>query len=100
MRAITQEKYGLDSLVLSELPTPRIESEQILVKVEAASVYAVILHLITADISLIRLLAGLRKPRMRPGQSFVGTVIEIGSAVKDLRSEIESAELHRVHLLN
>jgi NADPH:quinone reductase-like Zn-dependent oxidoreductase len=84
MRAITQGKYGLDSLVLSEIPTPRIESEQILVKVEAASIYAAVLHLITADISLIRLLAGLRKPRMRPGQSFAGTVIEIGSEVKDL----------------
>jgi NADPH:quinone reductase-like Zn-dependent oxidoreductase len=77
MRALTQEKYGLDSLVLSELPTPRIESEQILVKVEAASVYAYVLHLITADIFLVRLFEGLRKPRMRPGQSFAGTVIEI-----------------------
>jgi len=85
MRAITQGKYGLDSLVLSEIPTPRIESEQILVKVEAASIYAAVLHLITADISLIRLLAGFRKPRMRPGQSFAGTVIEIGSEVKDLK---------------
>jgi NADPH:quinone reductase-like Zn-dependent oxidoreductase len=85
MRAITQGKYGLDSLVLSEIPTPRIESEQILVKVEAASIYAAVLHLITADILLIRLLAGLRKPRMRPGQSFAGTVIEIGSEVKDLK---------------
>jgi len=44
MRAITQGKYGLDSLVLSEIPTPRIESEQILVKVEAASIYAAVLH--------------------------------------------------------
>jgi NADPH:quinone reductase-like Zn-dependent oxidoreductase len=85
MRAITQGKYGLDSLVLSEIPTPRIESEQILVKVEAASIYAAVLHLITADISLVRLFEGLRKPRMRPGQSFAGTVIEIGSEVKDLK---------------
>lgn len=85
MRAITQGKYGLDSLVLSEIPTPKIGSKQVLVKVEAASVYAAVLHLITADISLVRLFAGLRKPRMRPGQSFAGTVIEIGSEVKDLK---------------
>ena len=85
MRAITQGKYGLDSLVLSEIPTPKIGSKQVLVKVEAASVYAAVLHLITADISLVRLFAGLRKPRMRPGQSFAGKVIEIGSEVKDLK---------------
>jgi NADPH:quinone reductase-like Zn-dependent oxidoreductase len=74
MRAITQQEYSLDSLVLSEIPTPKIGSKQILVKVEAASIYAGVLHLITADISLVRLFAGLRKPRMRPGQSFAGTV--------------------------
>jgi NADPH:quinone reductase-like Zn-dependent oxidoreductase len=85
MRAITQGRYGLDSLVLSEIPTPKIGSKQVLVKVEAASVYAAVLHLITADISLVRLFAGLRKPRMRPGQSFAGTVIEIGSEVEDLK---------------
>jgi len=85
MRAITQRKYGLDSLALSEMPTPKIESDQVLVKVEAASVYAAVLHLITADISLVRLFAGLRKPRILPGQSFAGTVIEIGSEVKDLK---------------
>jgi len=85
MRVITQRKYGLDSLVLSEIPTPKIGSKQVLVKVEAASVYAAVLHLITADISLVRLFAGLRKPRMRPGQSFAGTVIEIGSEVEDLK---------------
>jgi len=85
MRAITQGKYGLDSLALSEIPTPKIGSGQVLVKVEAASVYAAVLHLITADISLVRLFAGLRKPRMRPGQSFAGLVIEIGSEVKDLK---------------
>jgi NADPH:quinone reductase-like Zn-dependent oxidoreductase len=85
MRAITQGAYGLDSLVLSEIPTPKIDTEQILVKVEAASVYAAVLHLITADISIVRLFAGLRKPRRRPGQSFAGTVIEVGSEVKDLK---------------
>jgi len=85
MRAIIQRKYGLDFLVLSEIPTPKIGSKQVLVKVEAASVYAAVLHLITADISIVRLFAGLRKPRRRPGQSFAGTVIEIGSEVKDLK---------------
>ena len=85
MRAITQSEYGLDSFALSEIPTPKIDTEQILVKVEAASVYAAVLHLTTADISLVRLGAGLRKPRRRPGNSFAGTVIEIGSEVKDLK---------------
>jgi hypothetical protein len=55
MRAITQGKCGLDSLVLSEILPPRNESEQKLVKVEAASYYAAVLHLITEDISIIRL---------------------------------------------
>jgi len=85
MRAITQSKYGLDSLVLSDIPTPKLDSKQVLIKVEAASVYAAVLHLTTADISLVRLFEGLRKPRRRPGQSFAGTVIEIGSEVKDLK---------------
>jgi len=83
MRAITQSEYGLDSFALSEIPTPKIDTEQILVKVEAASVYAAVLHLATADISIVRLFEGLRKPRSRPGNSFAGTVIEIGSEVKD-----------------
>ncbi|MFM7491491.1 MAG: NAD(P)-dependent alcohol dehydrogenase, partial [Actinomycetota bacterium] len=78
MRAITQSEYGLDSFALLEIATPKIDTEQILVKVEAASVYAAVLHLTTADLSLFRLFAGLRKPRRRPGQSFAGTVIEIG----------------------
>ena len=85
MRAITQSEYGLDSFALSEIPTPKIDTEQILVKVEAASVYAAVLHLATADISIVRLFEGLRKPRSRPGNSFAGTVIEIGSEVKDLK---------------
>ncbi|MBM4101019.1 MAG: NAD(P)-dependent alcohol dehydrogenase [Phycisphaerae bacterium] len=85
MRAITQSKYGLDSLVLSDIPTPKLDSKQILVKVEAASVYAAVLHLVTADVSLVRLFAGFRRPRMRPGQSFAGTVVEVGREVKDLR---------------
>ena len=50
MRAMTQGKYGLDSLVLSEIPTPKIGHQGILVKVEAASVYVAVFHLITADI--------------------------------------------------
>jgi len=85
MRAITQSKYSLDSFVLSDIPTPKLDSKQVLVKVEAASVYAAVPHLTTADISLVRLFEGLRKPRRRPGNSFAGTVIEIGSEVKDLK---------------
>ena len=76
MRAITQKEYGLDSFALSEIPTPKIDTEQILVKVEAASVYAAVLHLTTADISLVRLFAGLRKPRRRPGNSFATTCLK------------------------
>ena len=82
MQAISQSRYGLEeTLELVDIPKPVPKSKEVLVKVSAASVDAGVLHLMTGDIPMVRLIFGIRAPRSRPGMSFSGTVAEVGSEV-------------------
>ena len=82
MQAISQSRYGLEeTLELVDIPKPVPKSKEVLVKVSAASVDAGVLHLMTGDIPMVRLIFGIRAPRSRPGISFSGTVAEVGSEV-------------------
>jgi NADPH:quinone reductase-like Zn-dependent oxidoreductase len=82
MQAISQSRYGLgETLELVDIPKPVPKSKEVLVKVSAASVDAGVLHLMTGDIPMVRLIFGIRAPRSRPGISFSGNVAEVGSEV-------------------
>jgi NADPH:quinone reductase-like Zn-dependent oxidoreductase len=83
MKAIRQITYGLgETLELVDIPKPAPGPKEVLVKVAAASIDAGVLHLMTGDIPMVRLFFGIRAPRSRPGISFSGTVVEVGSEVR------------------
>ena len=70
MKAIVYEKYGSpDVLELRDVERPTPKDDEVLVKVYAASVNAADLHLLRADPFLIRLSAGLLKPKEQDPRS-------------------------------
>ena len=82
MRAIVQDRYGTsETLYLADIAQPSVGAREVLVQVEAASVDAGVIHLMTAEIPMVRLAFGLRKPRKRPGMTFSGIVKEVGANV-------------------
>ena len=82
MQAIVQDRYGSpDVLELADIPVPDPGRDGVLVRMAAASVDAGVGHLLTADIPLVRLAFGLRRPRTRPGIAFAGTVEAVGAQV-------------------
>jgi len=82
MQAIVQDRYGSpDVLELADIPVPDIGDDEVLVRMEAASVDAGVGHLLTAEMPLVRLAYGLRRPRRRPGIAFAGTVEAVGAGV-------------------
>jgi NADPH:quinone reductase-like Zn-dependent oxidoreductase len=85
VRAIIQDRYGTsETLRLADISEPRFGSKEVLVQVEAASVDAGVIHLMTAEIPMVRLAFGLRKPRNRPGMTFSGIVKAVGADVDHL----------------
>ena len=85
MRAITQERYGTpDVLVLQEVPEPEIGDTDLLVRVHAAGLNAADGHMLTGVPMPLRLVTGLRRPRVPVlGTELSGVVEAIGSAVTD-----------------
>jgi NADPH:quinone reductase-like Zn-dependent oxidoreductase len=84
MRAIVQDRYGqADVLRLSEdAPKPRIEEDDVLVRVRAAGINAADWHLMTGEPYPVRLVMGLSRPRVPTlGSDFSGVVEAVGSAV-------------------
>jgi len=85
VRAIIQDRYGTsETLRLADISEPSFGSKEVLVQVEAASVDAGVIHLMTAEIPMVRLAFGLRKPRNRPGMTFSGRVKAVGVDVDHL----------------
>jgi NADPH:quinone reductase-like Zn-dependent oxidoreductase len=88
MKAIVYEKYGPpDVLQLKEVENPTFNEDEVLVKVQAASVNAYDWHLLTADIFLVRLMGGgLNKPKNTIlGADIAGRVEAVGRNVKQFR---------------
>ncbi|MGJ4747314.1 NAD(P)-dependent alcohol dehydrogenase [Leptospira sp. SA-E8] len=88
MKAIVYEKYGPpDVLQLKEVPTPVPKENEILVKVVAASVNAADWRMMRANPFLVRLYAGLFKPKKISilGADVAGTVEAIGRNVTKFR---------------
>ncbi|MBE2201285.1 MAG: NAD(P)-dependent alcohol dehydrogenase [Anaerolinea sp.] len=87
MKAIVYTKYGPpDVLQLQEVKKPAPNEDQVLVKIQAASVNAADWHLLTADIFLVRLMMGLFKPKYPIlGADIAGRVEAIGKNVRQFR---------------
>lgn len=87
MKAIVYYQYGSpDVLQLAELEKPSPEEDEVLVKVAAASVNAQDWHLLRADPFLVRLMAGLQKPKYPIlGSDLAGRVEAVGGKVTQFK---------------
>jgi NADPH:quinone reductase-like Zn-dependent oxidoreductase len=88
MKAIVHTRYGSpDVLQLIEVEKPTPKADEVLVRIQAASVNALDWHLLTADIFLVRLMGeGLRKPKNpKLGADMAGIVEAVGSQVKEFQ---------------
>jgi NADPH:quinone reductase-like Zn-dependent oxidoreductase len=87
VRAIVQERYGLDALELREREPPRFGEGDVLLRVHAAGVDQGVWHLVAGRPSIIRLAGfGLRRPRRPvPGTDVAGRVEAVGDGVAELR---------------
>ncbi len=88
MKAIVYHEYGSpDVLDLREVDKPVVTDDGVLVRVHAASVNPVDWHTMTGSPYLVRLQAGLRKPKSeRLGIDFAGTVEAVGKDVTQFRA--------------
>ena len=84
MKAITQDRYGsADVLEVREIEQPRPGDHEVLVRVQAAGIARGVLHVMTGEPYLMRLMGfGLLKPKNPVlGQDVAGTVTAIGDGV-------------------
>jgi len=86
MKAITLSEYGTpDVLKLDEVPKPKPDSNEILVRVKSASLNALDKHL-SKGMLLARPKMGLFKPKYGIlGSDLAGDVVEIGTEVKEFK---------------
>ncbi len=87
MKAITQDRYGsADVLRLSAIEEPTPGDHEVLVRVQAAGIARGVLHVMTGEPYLMRLVGfGLLKPKQPvPGQDVAGIVTATGDAVTRL----------------
>jgi NADPH:quinone reductase-like Zn-dependent oxidoreductase len=87
MKAIVYEKFGPpEVLQLKEVEKPTPKDDEVLVKVHAASVNAYDWHFLSAGIFLIRLTAGLLKPKNpRLAADVAGRVEAVGKNVTQFK---------------
>lgn len=83
MQAVVYHEYGSpDVLELCEIDPPPVTDDGVLVRVRAASVNPFDWHYLTGTPYLVRMAAGLRKPKRETlGVDFAGTVEAVGSNV-------------------
>jgi NADPH:quinone reductase-like Zn-dependent oxidoreductase len=88
MKAITQDTYGsADVLELRDIEQPTPGEHEVLVKVEAAGIARGVIHVMTGEPYLMRVMGfGLRKPKAPVlGQDVAGTVTATGPGVTRLK---------------
>ena len=87
MKAIVRERYGSpDVLRLRDIDRPVIDDDGVLVRVRAASINAYDWHMMRGSPSLVRLMAGLRKPKSSAmGVDLAGEVEAVGKNVTEFR---------------
>ncbi|MFF0232527.1 NAD(P)-dependent alcohol dehydrogenase [Micromonospora sp. NPDC005254] len=87
MKAIVQDRYGPpETLALAEVATPTPAPDEVLVRVEAASLNAYDWHAMRGDPRMARLAMGRTRPRARiRGRDFAGRVEAVGADVRQVR---------------
>jgi NADPH:quinone reductase-like Zn-dependent oxidoreductase len=86
MKAIVQDRFGPpDVLELREIDQPQVGDDQVLVRVQAASVNPADWYLMAGAPYLARPQMGLRRPRTRLGIDLAGVVEAVGGNVTRLR---------------
>ena len=83
MKAIVQERYGTaDVLELEDIEEPVVGSSDVLLRVQAASVFIGDWHIMTGLPYMIRMASGLRGPKVHVrGQDVAGRVEAVGKDV-------------------
>ena len=84
MKAITQDRYGsADVLRLRDIEEPTPRGHEVLVRVQAPGIARGVLHVMTGEPYLIRLMGfGVLRPKNPvPGQDVAGTVTATGYGV-------------------
>ena len=87
MKAIVQARYGSpDVLQLKDLDKPVVKDDEVLVRVRAAAVNIGDWHLLRGMPYVMRLVAGLRRPKREiPGLDIAGQVEAVGGNVQQFR---------------
>jgi len=88
MKAVVQDGYcGPEGLRLDEVPKPEVAEDEILVRVKAASINPFDWHVMRADPSFVRLMMGVRRPKVAiRGVDVAGVVEAVGSGVTEFQS--------------
>lgn len=91
MKAIVYHRYGPpDVLELREVDQPAVGDDDLLIRVRASSVNPVDLHMMMGSPYLVRMMAGLRKPKSEfLGVDFAGTVEAVGRNVTQFQPGAE-----------
>jgi NADPH:quinone reductase-like Zn-dependent oxidoreductase len=84
MRAVTHRRYGTtDVLEVRAVDTPAPGDGEVLLRVAAASVNPLDWHFMTGTPYVLRLVAGIRRPRQAiRGADVAGTVVAVGAGVE------------------
>jgi NADPH:quinone reductase-like Zn-dependent oxidoreductase len=87
MKAIVREKYGSpDVLQLKDVERPVIDDDSILVRVRAASINAYDWHMLRGSPYVVRMMAGLRKPKSSAmGMDVAGQIEAVGKNITAFR---------------
>jgi NADPH:quinone reductase-like Zn-dependent oxidoreductase len=88
MKAVIHTKYGSpDILQVADMPKPTPKAKELLIKVYSASINAFDNHKLTADVFMVRMVCGLRKPKRKIlGGDVCGIVESIGKQVKQFKA--------------
>jgi NADPH:quinone reductase-like Zn-dependent oxidoreductase len=88
MKAIVRDRYGSpDVLELKDVDRPVVDDDSVLVRVRAASINAYDWHMLRGSPYLVRMVAGLRKPKSSAmGMDVAGEVEAIGKNVTRFRT--------------
>ncbi|MGB8860736.1 MAG: NAD(P)-dependent alcohol dehydrogenase [Ilumatobacteraceae bacterium] len=86
MKALVRHRYGTPAaLAVEEMETPKPGDDQVLVRVEAASLNPLDWHALTGTPWLMRMVEGVRRPKQLVlGRDVAGTVTAVGAKVTAL----------------